>query len=318
MNITLIVPVFNESHTIADLINTIRDQSLLPAEIILVDGGSTDNTVQLAREFAINEPRFHIIEAGRAMPGKGRNIGSRSATTEWIAFTDAGIKLDKYWLENLVKKAEENPALDIIYGNFSPQLNSFFDKCATLAYVPALRLGKIRTKSVASLLLKREAWEKTGGFPDWRAAEDLIFFERAEQLNYHFDFAPDAMAYWQLRPDLKTTYQKFELYSKYNVWAGRQAFWHYGIARQYAVIMLAILLSIIHKWYWILLLPVWVTARVAKRIISHRHEFGIRPLFNPAVFSLIVIITLIIDAATFIGWIKGIVKKRGQLQSAIV
>src|SRR4030095_6826295 len=114
----------------------------------------------------------------------GRNIGASLAVTEWIAFTDAGIKLDRQWLENLVSKAKQNPEAGIVYGNFSPQLNSFFDKCASIAYIPPLRPGQIRTKSIATCLVKKEAWEKAGGFPDWRATEDLVFMEKVEDLKY--------------------------------------------------------------------------------------------------------------------------------------
>src|SRR5258705_6994791 len=141
--VSLIIPIFNEHKTIAGLINTIKEQSFQSRETIMVDGGSTDNTVQLLHELTLSDINFRIIEAGRAMPGKGRNIGAGLASCEWVAFTDAGIKLDRQWLESLVKMAEKKSGAEIIYGNFSPQINNFFDKCATITYVPPLRRGKI-------------------------------------------------------------------------------------------------------------------------------------------------------------------------------
>ncbi|MBL0272555.1 MAG: glycosyltransferase [Chitinophagaceae bacterium] len=176
--ISLVIPIFNESKTIAELVSTIGSQVYQPEEVILVDGGSTDNTLQILNEMTINKQKLRIISVKKAMPGEGRNIGSAQAACEWIAYTDAGIKLDQHWLEQLVKRIEEIPEADIIYGNFSPQISSFFDKCAAISYVPALLPGRIRTKSIASCLLKKEVWEKTGGFPDWRATEDLVFIEK--------------------------------------------------------------------------------------------------------------------------------------------
>ena len=310
LKVSLVIPVFNESQNIEFLLKTIKEQTFQPEEIILVDGGSKDNTVQLIKEFMINEPRLQIIEEERAMPGKGRNIGTELANNEWIAYTDAGIKLDKHWLENLVKKIAQNPALAIVYGNFSPLVENFFEKCAAISYVPSQKSGHIRTKSIASCLLKKEVWKKAGGFPDWRATEDLVFMEKAETLGFPIDFAPEAMVYWHLRPDLRSTYKKFELYSKYNVWAGRQAFWHYGILRQYTVMVLVILFAVLFSWYWLLLIPLWICARVAKRIYSHKQEFGIKTLFNPAIFCMVVVITLVIDAATFSGWLKALFQKK--------
>jgi glycosyltransferase involved in cell wall biosynthesis len=309
LSISLIIPIYNESQTLNGLIETIKEQSFQPVEIILVDGGSFDTTVELAKKLTNDSKSFKVIEAGKAMPGKGRNIGAKEAKCQWIAFTDAGIKLDRFWLENLVKKTLQGSSPDIIYGNYSPQINSFFDKCATIAYVPPLRPGIIRAKFIASSLMKKEVWEKAGGFPDLRAAEDLIFMEKAEQQNVAVVTAPEAMVYWQLRPDLISTFKKFELYSTYNVWAGRQAYWHYGVAKQYAVVLLFLLLGIFHSGYWLFLLPAWIIARVAKRIWSHQYEFGMKLLFNPAVFFTVMLITFVIDAATFSGWIKAVVKK---------
>jgi len=309
VNLALVIPLKNEGSTIEILIKSILTQTLQPSEIILVDGGSTDNTVQFAKKISKDDSRFRIIEAGIAMPGKGRNIGVAHAKSEWIAFTDAGICLDKNWLKNLVLAAGKNNETAIIYGNYSPQINSFFDKCATIAYVTPATPGNIRGKFIASCLLKKQVWEKTGGFPDWRATEDLVFMENAEKAGFQVAVAPDAMVYWQLRPGIASTFKRFDLYSKYNVWAGRQAYWHYGVARQYALMAMFVLLGIFHFWYWILLLPLWMAARVVKRIFIHRNEFGLKTLFNPAVFFMVMVITLVIDAATFSGWIKAILQK---------
>lgn len=307
--VSLIIPLYNESETIAALITTINEQSLLPAEIILVDGGSTDETVKLAKQLTANNSSFRIIEKGRAMPGKGRNFGAAEATHDWIAFTDAGIKLDKNWLQELVKVAAENNDAQIIYGNYFPQQNTFFDKCATIAYVAPIEENKIRSKFIASCLLKKEVWEKVGGFPDWRAAEDLAFMEKASALGYKEAFAPAAIVYWLLRPDITSTYKRFELYSIYNVWAKRQSSWHYGVAKQYLLLIAFVVAGILFSPYFFLFIPVWILARVVKRILSHRYEFGSATIFNPAILFMVALITLVIDAATFVGWIKALGRK---------
>lgn len=310
LQVSLIIPVYNESSSVAQLIETISRQTYQPAEVILVDGGSTDNTIQLIKDHTKAAPFIKVIEAGRAMPGKGRNIGAASAKHNWIAFTDAGIKLDDHWLENLVKRKEQDNTADIIYGGFSPQISNFFDKCAAIAYVSPLMKGRIRTKSIATCLLKKEVWEKTGGFPDWRAAEDLAFMEKAEKMGFKSIEAPEAMVFWKLQPTFASTFRKFDLYSKYNVWAGRQAHWHYGIAKQYALMLAFVLSGIFHSGYWFFVLPAWIIARAVKRTWSHRQEFGANSVFNPGIVLGVAAVTLVIDAATFSGWVKTISRRR--------
>src|SRR5205085_11671110 len=127
-----------------------------------------------------DESDFKFIETPQASPGRGRNIGIENARFEWIAFTDAGIKLEADWLKNLVGAVRDNPHLDVVYGNYTPVMNTLFEKCETLAFVPPQRENDIRGKSIVSCLLKKEVWKVAGGFPDLRAAEDLMFMEAVE------------------------------------------------------------------------------------------------------------------------------------------
>jgi succinoglycan biosynthesis protein ExoA len=308
LKISLVIPVFNEGKTITALVEAILNQTHQPDEIVFVDGGSTDNTVVYLKQIQANSHQFKLIEAGRAMPGKGRNIGTEAAQFEWIAYTDAGITLDKNWLKELVRVAKETNA-DLVYGNFSPIINSLFERAATIAYVPPQKMAGIRGRVLPSSLWKKEIWKSQGGFPDWRATEDLILMEKAEKAGYKIAEAPNAMMYWLLRPDYTSTYKKFDLYSKYNVWAGRQAFWHYGVLKQYVVLLPFIFLAFFHHWLWWLMLPVWLVARTVKRILPHRLQFGNSILYNPLLLANVALLILLIDAATFSGWLKAIFNK---------
>lgn len=308
MKVSLVIPVFNESKTIAALLTTIKEQTYQPDEVVLVDGGSTDNTISILKEYCAVHPHYKVIEAGRAMPGKGRNIGTAAAQYEWIAYTDAGITLDKNWLAALIHKAKETDA-DIVYGDFDPVTKTNFEKAATIVYVPPKKINKIRGRSLPSSVWRKKVWESLGGFPDWRATEDLILMEKAANAGYKIEETTQAKMYWELRPDFKSTYKKFDVYSKYNVWAGRQAYWHYGVARQYLIILPFIGLGLFHHWLWLLNIPVWLVARASKRCWAHKVEFGLMPFRNPLFFLTVMLLILTIDVATFSGWVKAIFNK---------
>ncbi len=308
MKISLVIPVKNEAESLENLCLSINRQTRQPDEIILIDGGSTDKTVEIARKIAARQTEFKLIETPQASPGKGRNIGVENARFEWIAFTDAGIKLENYWLEKLVEKTVENSEIDIVYGNYAPVIGNYFEKIATLVYVPAQTANGIRGKSIASYLMRRKVWAAVGGFPDLRAAEDLIFMEVAEKQNFKIAFAPNALVHWQLRPNLSGTFRKFVLYSKHNVWADRQWDWHYGVLKHYIVLVPILLLTLFHSWWWFAVVVLWLFARTAKRILFHRYEFGWQTLFNPLIFFGAAFLILVIDAATFVGWGQAILE----------
>ncbi len=115
MKISLIVPIKNESDSLENLIVSINRQVFKPAEIIFVDGGSTDDTLEIAEKLIAGDSRFKLIKTPQASPGKGRNIGAENAKFNWIAFTDAGIELYEHWLEDLVNKAVNNAGIDMGY-----------------------------------------------------------------------------------------------------------------------------------------------------------------------------------------------------------
>ncbi len=312
IKVSLIIPIFNEAVTLPDLIEGINNQAYPPDEVILVDTGSTDNSVQIINNAIHNNRAIHLINAGRAMPGEARNIGTKKARNEWIAYTDAGILLDSKWLEKLITKIVNSPGVAIVYGSFNPIINSFFTKCATLCYVPALKPGEIRAKSIASCLLQKRVWNDIGGFTSWRASEDLIFIEKIENNGYHVEYAPNAIVFWQLRSTIKATFQKFITYSMHNVWAGRQAYWHYGVARQYVFLILSVLIGL-HVTNWsLILLPLWVFIRAEKRILQHCYEFGRKNMINPLIIMGVIILLLIIETATIIGWIKALIYKNAK------
>lgn len=311
LRISLVVPVRNEEESLARLVSSVRAQTRQPDEVLLVDGGSTDRTVELARELAAGDERFRVVEAGQASPGRGRNVGASEARHPWLAFTDAGIGLDPEWLQRLAEQVEEQPETEVVYGNFDPLTRTFFERCAAIAYVmPKTPHGDdgalTRGRFIASSLMRREVWRRAGGFPDRRAAEDLIFMERVEAQGARTRWAPRANVRWQLQPNLARTFQRFALYSKHNVWAGRQRFWHYGIARQYVVALVFVVLALVHSPWWLVVPALGLAARAAKSIWRHREGRSVAWALNPLQFLCVALVILTVDLATFAGWAQAL------------
>jgi glycosyltransferase involved in cell wall biosynthesis len=318
--VSLVIPVRNEESSLTALIASIAEQTCQPDEILLVDGGSSDRTVELARHQLKDKPRYRVIEAGTATPGRGRNLGIAAASNEWIALTDAGIRLEPDWLERLIEVAERESSVEVIYGNYEPVTETFFAKCASLVYVPPKLHrpgGLMRGPSIASSLIRREVWEAAGGFPDLRAAEDLIFMRRIEELGFKTGWAPQATVWWQLRPDLSSTFRKFVLYSRHNVLAGQQRYWHYGLVRYYLLSLPFVIAGLWHSYWWLAIPLLIFLARVAKNIFIRRENRSLLRLLNPAQFVTVAFIQAVIELATFIGWGQAIWQKRSVAASTV-
>lgn len=305
LDVSLVIPVRNEAEHLGELIASITQQEYPPAEILLVDGGSTDGTPALARRLTAGDSRFRVVEAGPATPGRGRNIGIDAARHEWVALTDAGIRLEADWLKWLVSRVQADPGAGVVYGAYFPVEETFFERCAALAYVAAPTQtpdGVLRGRFIASSIVRRSAWQAVGGFPDLRAAEDLMFMERLTESGFREAWEPRARVWWRVQPTLGRTFRRFLLYSRFNVLAGRQRFWHYGVARQYAAGAPFVALGIFGSPWWFAVPAAALAARVARRIWQRRAGRPWAFCLNPAQFGVVALIVLVTDLATLAGW----------------
>lgn len=321
LRVTLVIPLRNEQDSFGLLTRSICQQTRIPDEVILVDGGSTDNTLALARELTETDEHFQLIEAGPATPGRGRNVGIEAASHNWIALADAGMILERTWMDYLLEVVEQDRQVQVVYGNYEPICNSFFERCAALTYVSAKQErpgGRMRGPFVASSLIHRNVWKNIGGFPDLRAAEDLMFMERIEQAGFKIGWAPRATVHWQLRPTLMSTFQKFTLYSKHNVLAKRERYWHYGVFRQHLLVLPFFLLAIFWNPMWLLVPVLWFCTRIAKSIWQKQEGQSVLTLFNPFQFLLVGFILLTIDLATYVGWVQALWQLRVQSVASIL
>ena len=305
LEVSLVVPVRDESKTLYALWESVRRQTFAPAEIVIVDGGSIDGTVRLARELAELDGRIRVIEAGAATPGRGRNVGISAATHDWIALTDAGVRLEPGWLEALVRVAEADPSLRMVQGHYEPVVNTFFDRCAALAYVNepvATPDGEPCRVGILSVLIHRDAWESAGHFPDLRSGEDIIFMDRIRSSGVATGWAPAAVAHWEMRPNLVQTFRRFRLFSSNAVRSGLVDDWHKPVARTYLVALAFLLLARRRGKAWALIPLMGGAARVERRIWRNRDARPVSWALNPAQFVGVAVVATAIDAATLVGW----------------
>lgn len=93
VEVSAVIPAYNASAWIARAIDSVLSQTVAPAEIIVVDDGSTDSTAQAVHRYGAAVRYFHQDNSG---PAVARNRGIAEARSEWIAFLDA----DDEWLSH--------------------------------------------------------------------------------------------------------------------------------------------------------------------------------------------------------------------------
>ena len=312
--VTLVVPLRNEEESILALLSSIDDQTTPPEQVVLVDGGSTDGTLGIIRAHAGGNARYTVVEAvGGATPGRGRNLGFASARNDWIAMTDAGIRLEPTWMERLWAAHLSAPAAEVIYGNYEFDLRSFFEECAAVSYCDTKHstpVGRCRAPQVVSCLVSRRAIETVGGFADARSGEDEIFVRALEAARLPVTWAPDATVWWRLRPDLRSTFERFRSYSYHYALAGQQRHWHHRMARSYLPVAAGLVLACTSSRRWLVLPAAMISARSGVRIRRHRREMDVLRHPGPARVGLITFLVVANDVATALGWCQATLHRR--------
>lgn len=167
MSVSIIIPTWNEASCIAQTIRELRTQS--PREIIVVDGGSTDATVELAKE----ADRVVISAPGRAMQ---MNVGAAQASGDFLLFLHADCRLEAGAIRCIEKTLARTA---ILAGCFAMRVEAdgwgfrSIDACAT---------ARVRCTGVVygdqGLFLRRADFFRLGGFPRIRFMEDVFFSQR--------------------------------------------------------------------------------------------------------------------------------------------
>jgi len=220
LKVSLIATVYNEASNIEKLLNSLREQTRRPDEIIIVDGGSQDGTPAIIKNWAETNPDLPlklIIERG-ANISRGRNLAIAAASHEIIAATDAGVRLLPIWLEKLLQPFYISPnAVSCGFFRADPTADSAFEIAMGATVLPTARDIKPEKflPSSRSVAFPRNAWEKIGGYPEWLDyCEDLIFDLGLLKAGYPFVWQPEAEVLFRPRSNLKAFYIQYYRYAR--------------------------------------------------------------------------------------------------------
>jgi len=310
MKLSVVIPVRNEAATIAQLLDWLLCQTLAPDEIVVVDGGSVDDTRAIVQQYAQNHSHIHLLCDADAFPGRGRNLGAAAASNEWLAFTDAGVVPAKDWLARLSEPVSLDPSVDVVYGGWQPVTDTFFKECAAIAYaqVPAKQSheGFVAARAVFSSLMRRSVWQQVDGFPeDLRSAEDIVFMNRIEDGGFRISYAPQANVNWHMQPNWRSTFSRFVTYSRHNLRAGLGRSWQTRMCWRYlAFLLCSVALIALTKW-WPIAIPalflLMFIARAVNAVWRNRLTYPASVWRTAGRLITITPLLMLIDAATMLG-----------------
>jgi glycosyltransferase involved in cell wall biosynthesis len=208
VKVSLVATVKDARPSIEEFVASVRRQTRLPEEVVIVDGGSTDGTYEILRR----EEDIQVLQEPGANIARGRNLATRAAAHEVIAVTDADCVLAADWLERIMEPIERGA--DVAAGFYRPIADSFLQVCAAASLPEADEVGPGWLPSSRSLAVRREAFEAAGGYPEWLdVGEDMYLNHRLVESGARVELATEAVTYWRIRPTLAATWRQYSGYS---------------------------------------------------------------------------------------------------------
>lgn len=183
-SVSIIIPAFNAENFLGEAIRSCLGQTLSPAEILVIDDGSTDGTSAVCRSFGQAVTCQRVENGGVS---RARNIGTRQASGEAFVFLDADDRLLPHALESLSKTLEDSGA-GTAYGMVieraappAPARLNGFAFAAGSPPVPALRnYWRCAVITPGSAIIRRDLHERIGGFvPGYEPMEDRDYWIKA-------------------------------------------------------------------------------------------------------------------------------------------
>lgn len=204
MKVSVVTPSFNQGRFIPATIESVLGQSAPDVQYIVVDGGSSDNTVDLLRSYGdrlewVSEPDNGQTDA--------INKGLRRASGEVVAYLNSDDVYLPGTLAKVVAIFEQEPEVDVVYGDFHAidEFGRLIDEVKTIAYDPNILLYDTSYICQPASFYRRSLLDRIGLFDDsLRFLMDYEFFLRAAKLKARFRMIPEALAAIRFHGECKT------------------------------------------------------------------------------------------------------------------
>jgi glycosyltransferase involved in cell wall biosynthesis len=219
--VSVISTVLNEAAEVDALLDSLIGQSLVPAEIIIVDGGSNDGTWE---KLLAAKTRCSILlpirdescslKGSPGPIGRGRNVAIARASSDIIACADAGCVYVPGWLENLTAPIRAGNADYSLGGSWIDPVGRTVWDIASAPFLGISLTADAKTKSCTarSMAFRKPVWEAVGGFPETSFLFDDTGFDLSVRNIRKPAFVQDAKALYRPHLTLKTAVGQISRY----------------------------------------------------------------------------------------------------------
>jgi len=249
MKVSLISTVKNEVSSVDKLMNSICHQTSPIDEIIIVDAGSNDGTLEKLFEWKKSLNNLKVLIVPQCNRSQGRNIAIKNSRNDLIVATDFGCSLRNDWLKEITSPVmeKEYDAVAGFYYNGDTNIFSMANSFFTHLDVSEIN-GELFLPSTRSIAFKKRVWEETGGFNEhFIFGEDTLFSSTIRNNNYKILFAPSALVEWNAERSILKMIKKLYHYSRWDGIGKFSNYFYIKMCMTYLFGLCILLFSVLYK-----------------------------------------------------------------------
>jgi len=200
--VSVIIPTFNYAHLIGETFDSLYAQTYDRWEVIVVDDGSTDDTVSVVADHMRRDQRIKFLQQKNQRQAVARNLGIQNCSGRYVQFLDADDMIEPKKFEIQVDFLERHPEVDLVYGNiryfraYFPKRAPAFELCENESRVMEVRgcdelvlepLIRTNIMPINAPLVRRQVIDEVGPFDDvLPPVEDWDYWVRCAMLGKTF------------------------------------------------------------------------------------------------------------------------------------
>lgn len=159
--VSVVIPCFNNENTILETIDSVMNQTYSNIEIIVVNDGSTDKSLELLKNIPNN--KIKVLTQENQGPSPTRNKGAKLAKGDYLLFVDGDDKIAPTYIEECVNILDEDPSINIVYTKAR-----FFEALDSEWKLPEFELSSFLTNNCIyiSAMIRRNVFFDVGCFDE--------------------------------------------------------------------------------------------------------------------------------------------------------
>ena len=201
---SVIMPCSNDGQYIEEALYSLRAQTYLNWELIVIDDGSDEPETLRVLEQLEEMPYVRLLHTNHVRPAGARNAGIRAARGTYILPLDADDTIEPTYMEKAVRILNENPSVGVVYCRAD-----LFGEQSGPWYLPDYSLRAMLQDNIVFVtsMFRREDWERVGGFNTNMHAgmEDYDFWLSILELDREVVQIPEVLFHYRIKPKSRTT-----------------------------------------------------------------------------------------------------------------